>query len=145
MVSPKATASSQKLVWRIATSGRTERSISRSDEREARLRPVAARGRLAVGQQPEVGGIAPHEREHRRQHQDEDATPQDVVGTRASRGARSDTAPAGAKTMPPAEMPAVAMPSARPRRTTNQRATAALLGSAPMQVEPSATGPARQR
>ena len=51
----------------------------------------------------------------------------------------------GAKTMPPAEMPAVAMPSARPRRTTNQRATAVLFGRAPMQVEPSATGPARQR
>ena len=51
----------------------------------------------------------------------------------------------GANTIPPAEMPAVAMPSACPRRRTNQRATAELFGSGPMQVEPNATGPARQR
>ena len=50
----------------------------------------------------------------------------------------------GANTMPPAEIPAVAMPSALPRRATNQRATAVLFGRAPMHVEPSATGPTRQ-
>jgi len=41
--------------------------------------------------------------------------------------------------VPPAEMPAVATPRACPRRRTNQRATTALLGRWPMQVEPKAT------
>ena len=49
---------------------------------------------------------------------------------------------AGANTIPPAETPAVEMPSARPRLRTNPRATAPFDGSAPMQTEPSATGPA---
>jgi len=35
--------------------------------------------RLAVRQEPHVGGIAPHEQEHRRQHEHEDAQREDVV------------------------------------------------------------------
>ena len=130
-VSEKAPAMSQKFGSRTASRAVTECSISnaspRSPPRAAYApRAAARRGGFritnAIGARPTPITTAPRATNACRQ-------PRCVISVCAS----------GTKITPPIEMPAVAKPSARPRRRRNQPATALLLGIGPSAVDPSDT------
>src|SRR2546422_4676213 len=132
MVRLNAVAMSQKLACRNATSGRTERSISRSTSARSAGEAWAAAASPS-GRRPRSAGWRRMKSSTGGRTIRASSTPSTANACRQPKAVTRRSA-SGANTIPPAEMPAVAMRSAWPRRRTNQRATAELFGSGPMQV-----------